>query len=288
MQQVRRCKATLYRFVSEKRQAGHTPSAIFGAFVNMYMFIGAQAIGAVNLADRIENWAPEHLAKLRDVGLRSSFELDDEEGHIFVALADGYHPVGVMGLCSAVGDLFVSSLVVFPYDSATAVDKIKQSGAELILGLEAKELLRKMEQVKGVAPRADKIEELWEVENWGHDEWKEQVIAELAFSEAMNVQYVFELNKLFGSVAGYRVRRAPNGLVLVPADNDEDIFVAVEVEATKGVACILGWLRGSEGKVSQFFQKNCWIVPREALHDLEELPGKEKLRAMPPYQEPSP
>jgi hypothetical protein len=74
MQQVRRCNATLYRFVSEKRQAGHTPSAIFGAFVNMYMFIGAQAIGAVNLADRIENWAPEHLAKLREVGLRSSFE----------------------------------------------------------------------------------------------------------------------------------------------------------------------------------------------------------------------
>src|SRR5262249_55852360 len=150
------------------------------------------------------------------------------------------------------------SIVAFPYDSATAVDKIKQGGFELILGFEAKELLRKMEQVKGVAPRTDKIKELWEVENWGHNEWAEQEIAEVAFSKAMNVQHVFELNKLFGSVAGYRVRRAPNGLVLVPADNDEDIFVAVEVEATKHGAYLLGWLRGSEGKVSQFYQKNCW------------------------------
>ena len=57
--------------------------------------------------------------------------------------------------------------------------------------------------------------EIWEVENWGEDEWAEQALAEIAFSRAMNVQYVFELDKLFGSVAGYRVRRAPNGLVLV-------------------------------------------------------------------------
>jgi hypothetical protein len=48
---------------------------------------------------------------------------------------------------------------------------------------------------------------------------------------------------------------------------------------------MLGWLRGSEGKVSQFYQKNCWIVPPEALHDMEELPGKEGLQAMPPFQE---
>ena len=110
-------------------------------------------------------------------------------------------------------------------------------------------------------------------------------MAEVAFSKAMNVQYVFELNELFGSVAGYRVRRAPNGLVLVPADNDEDIFVAVRVEKIERGAWVLGWLRGSEGKLSQFYQKNCWIIPPEALHDMEELPGKEKLRAMPPYQE---
>jgi hypothetical protein len=70
-----------------------------------------------------------------------------------------------------------------------------------------------------------------------------------------------------------------------PADNDDDIFVAVEVEATKHRGRVLGWLRGSEGKVSQFYQKNCWIVPPEALHDVEELPDKEKLRAMPPFQE---
>ena len=154
MQQVRRCKATLYRFVSEKRQAGHTPSAIFGAVVNMYMFIGTQAIGAVNLADRIENWAPEHLAKLREVGLRSSFELDDEEGRVFLALSADRYPIGVMGRRNTSGDLFVSRIVVCPStDFSSAVDEIKQSGVKLILGSEAKELLSKMEQVKGIAPR---------------------------------------------------------------------------------------------------------------------------------------
>ena len=154
MQQVRRCKATLYRFVSEKRQAGHTPSAIFGAFVNMYMFIGTQAIGAVNLADRIENWAPEHLAKLREVGLRSSFELDDEEGRVFIALSADRYPIGVMGRRNTSGDLFVSIIGVCPStDFTSAVDEIKKRGFDLILGSEAKELLSKMEQVKGVAPR---------------------------------------------------------------------------------------------------------------------------------------
>ena len=154
IQQVRRCKATLYRFVSEKRQAGHTPSAIFGAVVNMYMFIGTQAIGAMNLADRIEHWAPEHLAKLREVGLRSSFELDDEEGHVFIALSADRYPIGVMGRRNAVGDLFVSRIVVCPStDFSSAVDEIKKRGFNLILGSEAKELLSKMEQVKGVAPR---------------------------------------------------------------------------------------------------------------------------------------
>src|SRR5215510_6183142 len=154
MQQVRRCKATLYRFVSEKRQAGHTPSAIFGAFVNMYMFIGTQAIGALNLADRIENWDPEHQAKLRQVGLRSSFELDDEEGRVFIALSADRYPICVMGRRNTSGDLFVSSVVVCPStDFSSAVDEIKKRGVELILGSEAKELLSKMEQVKGIAPR---------------------------------------------------------------------------------------------------------------------------------------
>jgi len=162
----------------------------------------------VKLADRIENWDPEHRAKLRQVGLRSSFELDDEEGHVFFALADGYYPLAVMGRRNADGDLFVSNVFTFSCDSATAVSKIKQGGAELVLGSEAKELLSKMEQVKGVAPRTDKIKELWEVENWGVDEWNSQVLAEMAFSNAMNVQYVFELDKLFGSVAGYRVPRS--------------------------------------------------------------------------------
>ena len=143
------------------------------------------------------------------------------------------------------------------------------------------------EQVKDVAPRTDKLKEIWEVENWGSDEWVEQAIAEFAFSKAMNVQYSPNASGLHGSVAGFRVRRAPNGFVLIPSDNPEDIFVAVRVERTKGAACVLGWLRGSDGKVSQFYQKNCWAIPAEALHDMEELPGKERLQAMPPYQEPS-
>ena len=80
-----------------------------------------------------------------------------------------------MGRRNAVGDLFVSKMVSFPDDHFAAVDKIKQSGAELILGSEAKDLTCKMEQVKGVAPRADKkIKEIWQVENWSEDEWAEQ------------------------------------------------------------------------------------------------------------------
>jgi hypothetical protein len=75
-------------------------------------------------------------------------------------------------------------------------------------------------------------------------------------------------------------------LVLVPSDNDEDIFVAVRAETTKGEAYVLGWLRGSEGKLSQFYQKNRWVIPPEALHhDMEELPGKEQLRVMPQYSD---
>jgi len=84
------------------------------------------------------------------------------------------------------------------------------------------------------------------------------------------------------------VCRAPNGLVLVASDSDEDIFVAVKVGPTKGEARVLGWLRGSEGKLSRFYQKNCWVIPPETLHDMEELPRKEGLRVMPPFQQLSP
>jgi hypothetical protein len=154
---VRSCTASLRRFSSEKREAGHTLSAIFGAFMNMYLYVGSQAIGAMKLADRIENWDPEHQAKLRQVGLHSSFELDDEEGHVFIALSADRYPICVMGRRNAVGDLFVTGLAACPEgDFATAVDNIKQRGFELILGSEAKELLCKIEQAKGVAPRADK------------------------------------------------------------------------------------------------------------------------------------
>jgi sugar (pentulose or hexulose) kinase len=164
--------------------------------MNMYLDMGSQAIGALNLADRIENWDPEHQAKLRQVGLRSSFELDDEEGHVFFALSPDHYPIGVMGRRSALGELFVSEIFAFPHrDFEAAVDNIKQRGVDLILGSEANELLCKMEQVKGVAPRAQTTE-IWEVENWGDDEWAEQVLAELAFAMALNVQHPLERGKL--------------------------------------------------------------------------------------------
>jgi hypothetical protein len=291
---LRACKAILGRFSCEKREVGHRPFALFQAFMHMYMRVGSQVIGALSLAERIVDWSPEQQAKLRQVGLRSSFELDDEEGRVFIALSAEHYPMGVMGRRNAVGDLFVSRMVACPQsDFAAAVDSVKQSGAELILGSEAKELLCKMEQVKGVALRADTFKEIWEVEfkkiweveNWGEDEWIEQALAEVAFAKIMNVQYFPDSETDRGRVAGYRVCRAPNGLVLVASDSDEDIFVAVKVGPTKREARVLGWLRGSEGKLSKFYRKNCWIIPPEALHNMEELPGKEGLRAMPPYQD---
>jgi hypothetical protein len=250
------------------------------------MYIGSQAIGALDLADRIENWDPEHQAKLREVGLRSSYELDDEEGHVFLALCADRYPIGVMGRRNAAGELFVSRIVSLRQSNfATAVDEIKQAGFEVLLGYEAKELLCKMEQVKGVAARAEKSKEIWELENWGSDEWAEQAMAEMVFAKFMNFQYIPEDNNLHGNVAGYRVRRAPNGLVLLPSDSDEDVFVAIRVERMNRRGCVLGWLRGSEGKASQFYQKNCWVIPSEALRDIEELPGRERLQTMPPWQE---
>jgi hypothetical protein len=147
---LRRCKADLQRFIREKRKAGCTDSGIFGAFMNMYLCVGSQAIGAISLAERIENWDPEHQAKLRQVGLRSSYELDDEEGHVFVALSADRYPCGVMGRRDSAGKLFVSRIVYSRHpDFATAVDHLRQEGVELIAGVEARELLCKLEQVKG-------------------------------------------------------------------------------------------------------------------------------------------
>jgi hypothetical protein len=187
-----------------------------------------------------------------------------------------------LGRRNAVGD---TEIVGFRQANfATAVEDIKQSGAEIVLGSKAKELLCKMEQTLGVAPRIDK-EKIREIEEWGSDEWAEQALAEIAFAKTVNVQYVPRYENLDGNVAGYRVRRAPNGLVLVPSDSDEDIFVGVVVEKENRRAGVLGWIRGSEGKVPQFYQNNCWVIPAEALHNIEELPNKERLRAMLPFQD---
>jgi hypothetical protein len=156
-QECRRCKSMLQRFNSESRKIGHSPSVIFEAFMKTYMWLGSQVVGAVKLAADMENWDPERQAKLREVGLRSSFELDDEEGHVFIALSADRYPFGVMGRRDAVGDLFVSEIFRFPQANfAAAVQSVRQFGAELILGPEAKELLCKMEQVTGILPRSDK------------------------------------------------------------------------------------------------------------------------------------
>jgi hypothetical protein len=288
IEHVRRCRVSLQRFICEKRKAGSANSALITAFINMYMHLGSQIIGALGLAERIEAWDPEHQAKLRQVGLRSSYELDDEEGHVFLAISADRYPVGVIGRRNTMGELFVSNIVICPHDDfPAAVDDMKQKGFELILEAEAEELLCRLERVKGIALRTDKSKEIWKVENWGKDKWVEQTMAELGFAKAMNVQYVPDPTNLNGVVVGYRVRCAPNGLVLVPSDCDEDIFVAVRVEARKRAAFVLGWLRGSEGKLPQFYQKNCWVIPPEALHAMEKLPGKERLRAMPQYSEPN-
>jgi len=98
----------------------------------------------------------------------------------------------------------------------------------------------------------------------------------MAFSIAMNIQYIPDHNNLHGNVAGYRVRRAQNDLVLLPSDSDEDIFVAMKVEKINRRACVLGWLRASEGKLPQFYQKNRWVIPAEALHDMKELPRQQR------------
>jgi hypothetical protein len=112
-----------------------------------------------------------------------------------------------------------------------------------------------------------------------------QALAELIFARAMNLQHVLDPAHLNGLVAGYRVRCAPDGLVLIPSDSEEDIFVAVRVERAKKWAVVQGWLRGSEGKLPQFYQKNYWVIPPKALHPMETLPGKERLLAMPEYQD---
>ena len=97
MQHVRVCKTPLAQFNCEKREAGHSPSAIFGAFMNTYMDLGSQVMGALELADRIEAWDPEHQAALREAGLRSSFELGDDEGSVFIAITADRYPIGLMG-----------------------------------------------------------------------------------------------------------------------------------------------------------------------------------------------
>jgi hypothetical protein len=51
--------ALLRDFSSEQRERGHRLRAIFRAFMHVYMFMGSQVIGGLNLADRIGKWSRE-------------------------------------------------------------------------------------------------------------------------------------------------------------------------------------------------------------------------------------
>lgn len=115
--------------------------------------------------------------------------------------------------------------------------------------------------------------QIWQVENWGNEEFIEQAMAEMAFAKWMGIQHVLDPENLSGNVAGYRVRRVSTDyLVLAPSDSDDDIFVAVKVESTTtGRVGMLGWLRGSEGKLPQFYQRDRWTIPLEALQNIATL-----------------
>jgi hypothetical protein len=155
-------KAAFQRFSSEQRDLGHSLSAIFRAFKHMYTYTGRHFIEAANFEIRSFKWSqyqvpwssPEYRAKLREVGLRSADESDDEAGerNVFIALSPDHYPMGVVGWWNAADELFISRILQFPHsDSATAVSDIQEKkwGVELILGSEANDLLRKIEQVEG-------------------------------------------------------------------------------------------------------------------------------------------
>jgi hypothetical protein len=69
---VRRSKTTLRSFIDEKRELGHGASVMFEAFMNMYMQLGSQAIGALNLADHIESWDARQARVMNDRPVESA------------------------------------------------------------------------------------------------------------------------------------------------------------------------------------------------------------------------
>jgi hypothetical protein len=254
------------------------------------------------------------VSQREEEGLEYQFScrhIPDHEGEVFVAIAPELFPGKAILGRKWHGKFYFSQRVPVP------AEEIINSpfGRNLITGPEAVHIFRWIEGHEDIVKRwelecsihhtryaeqnkeeVDAAKEwvdslnkqrIHELQNWGPDEWTEQTMAEMGFAKAMNVHHLPSPDQLDGNVAGYRVRRAPNGLVLVNSDSPDDIFVAVKVVENDGSACgVVGWLRGSEGKLPQFYQKNCWVVPLEVLHDMEELPGKELLGAMPPYKEP--
>jgi hypothetical protein len=163
MESVRSCHDTVQCFVSEKRDV--EPGVIFNAFLSPYAFLGAHIIGALELAGRIEDWAPEQQEKVRQAGLRSIYELpgesDHEEWSDFFALWAERYPLVIFGVRDIAGDVFVSgprAMLICPEpDYLTAIERIKQDGAsELILGPEAEGLFAKMDALKaGSTPHAN-------------------------------------------------------------------------------------------------------------------------------------
>jgi hypothetical protein len=146
-----RCKAALEAFISDQRAKGRSDSAIFSGFLNTYGQVGSRVNGALELAERIKEWDPEYQAKLRAVGLRSSYELDWEEGRVFIAFSPD-HPIGAQGRRSKTGELCVTQTFARPLDQEfpTIIENIKRSGAEPVVGPEADELLTKLGQVEQI------------------------------------------------------------------------------------------------------------------------------------------
>ena len=110
MESVRSCHDTIQRLVSEKRDL--EPGVLFNAFLSPYAFLGAHIIGALELAERVEDWAPEQQEKVRQAGLRSIYEWtgepDHEEWSGFFALSTERYPLVIIGMRNIAGDVFVS------------------------------------------------------------------------------------------------------------------------------------------------------------------------------------
>jgi hypothetical protein len=125
---------------------------------------------------------------------------------------------------------------------------------------------------------------IWQLQNWEHKEFAEQACAEIAFAKAMGVPRGlrdFPDHKVLDGqvIAGYRVRRAPDGLVIIPSDDDNEKIVAVLADIENKRATVLGWITAREAKHPKYHRLDgfeYWIVPPEDLRtDFPELEGRQ-------------